>query len=67
MSILDEHGRSIEAVDHPAVDWDDFHRRLHVHASSRRPVLRCHWVRDPHGHGMISLWVPDAPPEAETR
>ena len=59
MSILDEPGRSTEAVEHPAVDWDDFHRQLDTHAS-HRPVLRCHWVRDPHGHGMVSLWAPDA-------
>ena len=66
MSILDGQGRSIEAVEHPAVDWDDFHRQLHEHASPSRPVLHCRWVRDPHGDGMVSVWVPDATTEAET-
>ena len=65
MSILDETGRTTETGAHePAVDWDDFHHQLHLAAAHRRPVLRCHWVRDPRGRGLISLWAPDAPTAA---
>ena len=67
MSILDESGRAAEAVEaDPTADWDDLRRQLHLHAWTQRPVVRCHWVRDPLGDGMISVWAPATPTTGET-
>ena len=67
MSILGESGRAAEAVEtDPDVDWDDLQRQLDMHPWSHRPVVRCHWVRDPQGHGMISVWVPSPPLSEES-
>lgn len=67
MSILDGSRRAAEAAESdPTAAWDDLPLHLHMKAWTHRRILRCDWVRDPMGQGMISVWAPEAPTAAES-